>query len=76
MKLNTAAVGRLLKSEAVKRDLQARADRIAAAAGPGMDSTVVEGTNRARAFVTTGTFKARFAEATTRRLTRAIDAGR
>jgi tRNA A37 threonylcarbamoyltransferase TsaD len=75
-KLNTGNVGKLLKSEAVQANLKERADRIAAAAGPGMEASVKAGPNRARASVFTATPEAMLAEAIERRLTRAIDAGR
>lgn len=74
--INKKAVGEILRSPAVLADLEARARRIAAAAGPGhkVDSEV--GTKRARAAVITETTEARRAEAKARTLTRAIDAGR
>ena len=69
-------VGKILNSVAVQIDLKRRADRIAAAAGPGMVSSVQPGKNRARASVITGNRKARENEAINRALTRALDAGR
>lgn len=74
--LNRKNVRELLRSEAVRRDLERRAQNIAAAAGPGhiVDSQI--GRNRARAAVITATFDAMRAEARDRNLTRAIDAGR
>jgi tRNA A37 threonylcarbamoyltransferase TsaD len=76
MNINKGNIGALLKSVAVQRDLKARTDRIAAAAGPGMVASVQAGRNRARASVITTTKGAREAEARDRRLTRALDAGR
>jgi hypothetical protein len=76
MKLRSDNVGKLLKSKEVQADLKARADRIASLAGEGMEASVRVGRTRARASVITATAKARLAEATDRRLTRAIDAGR
>jgi hypothetical protein len=74
--LNRRNIRALLKSEAVRADLERRAENIAAAAGPGhiVDSQI--GRNRARAAVITSTAEAMRAEATDRNLTRAIDAGR
>lgn len=67
----------LLQSPAMRADLKRRADRIAAAAGPGMVAEEVRLTStRARVSVKTETFDAKRAEATDRALTRAIDAGR
>lgn len=67
---------RLRKLPEVKADLERRAQRIAAAAGPGMETDSDVGRTRARASVRTTTNAARRAEATDRALTRAIDAGR
>jgi tRNA A37 threonylcarbamoyltransferase TsaD len=75
-KLRKDNVGKLLNSAAVQADLKRRADRIAAAAGPGMVASVQPGRNRARASVITATQRAREAEARDRALTRALDAGR
>lgn len=74
--LAAAAIGKLLESPAVKADLKRRADRIAAAAGPGFEASVVSGRNRARASVITATPEARLAEARDHVLLRALDAGR
>lgn len=74
--LNRDGPRQLRRLPAVQADLKRRADRIAAAAGAGMEASVVEGTNRARASVITDSTGARRAEATGRALTRAIDAGR
>lgn len=74
--LNSAGIRKLLRSAEVQAELKRRADRIAAAAGPGMEASVVAGANRARASVITGNARARRAEATTADLTRALDAGR
>jgi hypothetical protein len=75
IKFNNKELDRLLK-EGIRGDLKKRADRIAAAAGDGMESSVVIGRTRARASVITGTYAARRAEARNATLTRAIDAGR
>jgi hypothetical protein len=59
-------------------EVRGRAERIASAAGPGMevDSQITGGRGRARASVRTATTEARRAEANDRALTRALDAGR
>lgn len=82
-KVNSAGVRELLRGAPVQADLKARADRIAAAANADLTSGdtgfVVDvdiGKNRARAVVVTATPEAMNAEATSRTLTRSIDAGR
>lgn len=74
--LNRKGIGDLLRSEEVRQELVRRATKIAAAAGPGhvVDSEI--GPNRARAVVITATAEAMVAEATDRRLSAALDAGR
>lgn len=74
--LNRKGIKDLLRSEGTRHDLKKRADRIAAQAGPGLVAHSEIGPNRARAEVVTDTMEARYAEATSRALTRAIDAGR
>lgn len=74
--MNGAGIQELLKSAEVQAELKARADRIAAAAGEGMEPSVRVGRSRARASVITGSREAKLAEATDRALTRALDAGR
>lgn len=69
-------VGKILRSPAVAADLRRRANNIAAAAGPGFLASVVVGRTRARGSVITTDERSRRAEATTRALTRALDAGR
>lgn len=76
VRLNNAAVRDLLRSPAVQRDIKRRADAIARQAGPGFEADLEVGRNRARAEVRTTTREARRAEATTRDLSRALDAGR
>lgn len=63
----------LLTSPEVVADIQARADRVAAAAGPGHDVRNTT-TNRARATVMTISDMAVIAEATEHALTKAIPA--
>jgi len=74
--LNRKGMRQLLRSPEVLADLERRAERIAARAGDGMEPSAMVGKNRARASVITATHSARRAEATSRALTRAIDAGR
>ena len=74
--LNRKGIVELLQSQAVADDLAARGDRIAAAAGEGFEVKATTNRDRAVVFVSTETFEARQAEAETRALTRAIDAGR
>lgn len=76
IELNSAAVRSLLRSSEMLEDLRSRAQRIANAAGEGMEANAAVGPNRARASVVTATFEARHREATRRALTSAIDAGR
>lgn len=65
----------LLTSPEVVGDVQARAQRVAAAAGPGHDVKDTT-TNRARATVMTISDLAKLGEATDHTLTRAIPAAR
>lgn len=74
--LNRRGVRELLRSREIQADLERRAQRIAAAAGPGHEVTVEQGRNRARAAVRTDTIDAMISEATDHTLTRALDAGR
>lgn len=76
VKLNSKGVRELLRSQEVLADLEERADRVAAAAGPGHRVEAEIGPNRARAAVITDTPEAMVAEATNRTLTRAVDAAR
>lgn len=75
-KLNSAGIVATMKSAGVRADVRARAERIAAAAGPGHQVRVAEGRTRVRATVTTATRAAKKSEAKNKTLTRAIDAGR
>jgi hypothetical protein len=76
VKINRAAVRELLKSKEVEADLERRARKIAAAAGPGMEVAVDQAANRARVVVYTDGIDAILAETYHQSLTRAIDAGR
>jgi hypothetical protein len=76
VKLNRRNVAALLKDERVRADLEGRAKRIAAQAGPGMSYDSIIGRNRARATVWTDTPEAMVNEARSGSLSSAIDAGR
>lgn len=76
IELNSAGMAELLRDDGVRQDLERRARRIAAAAGPGMAVQSSRGRRRALAMVWTDTPEAKRAEAKDRKLTRAIDAGR
>ncbi len=66
----------LLKGPEIKRLIDAKTTRIAATAGPGMETDGAVGRNRYRGSVRTATFEARKAEASNRALSKALDAGR
>lgn len=76
IEINSAGIQALLKSDEVQALLKAKADRIAVAAGEGMEASSRIGRTRARASVVTATSAARKAEAVDRSLTKALDAGR
>lgn len=76
VKINKDVARSLLRSTEVQGDLQERADRIAASAGPGFVAEVEVGANRARGVVYTSDIDSMIAEAQDRSLTRALDAGR
>lgn len=76
VKMNAKGARAILQSAEVQAELGRRARNVALAAGPGMEASVRVGANRARASVITGTAAARRAEATSKALTRALDAGR
>jgi hypothetical protein len=76
IEVNSAGIQALLKSEEVQALLEAKGQRIAAAAGDGFEVSSRIGATRARASVITATRAARKAEAVDRALTSAIDAGR
>lgn len=76
IKLNRAGVQQLLTSQEVTDDLTKRGERMAAAAGEGVEATTTRNRDRTVVFVRTETFDAMRAEAEDRTLTRAIDAGR
>jgi hypothetical protein len=74
--VNQSAIRDLLRSREVERDLLARAQRIARAAGEGYEADSQIGTNRARASVRTVGPAAAMDEAIDHTLLRALDAGR
>lgn len=77
IEFNEDAARELLKSPEVQADLERRAAAIAGAAGDGtFDVTPSMTPTRARVSVGTADHAARHAEATTRSLTSALDAGR
>lgn len=80
VQLNSSEVRKLLRGEGqyigVRNDLEARARRMQAAAGPGFAVDVQVGANRARGEVFTLGGIGRKAEARSRALTRSVDAGR
>lgn len=76
LKLTRNGPRQLRRSGGVAADLRGRAERVSGQAGPGMNVSSTVGANRARASVVTATYDAMRAEATTRALTRAIDAAR
>ena len=73
--LNRSGIAELLKSAEMQAVITAKANAVAAAAGPGHDVKNTT-TNRARATVGTNTLEAMEAEATDHTLTRAINAAR
>lgn len=74
--LNRKAIKALLRSDEVEAELRRRAERVAAAAGPGHRVDSGKGPSRARAAVITDTTAARRAEAKHRTLTRALNAAK
>lgn len=76
VKMNRAAVRKLLKAPELREDLERRARKMASAAGPGFEADSQIGRNRARAMAYTSDFESMRAEAEDHALTRAIDAGR
>lgn len=76
IRVNRSGVREIMRSQAVAAELHERGEKIAAAAGEGMEVESHIGANRARTIVTTATFEARQAEAKDRRLTKALDAVR
>ena len=75
-KLRREAIRELLTSPQVEAELRRRAERVAAEAGPGHVVDSQRGKRRARAAVITANTEAIVAEARTRNLTRALNAGR
>jgi phosphosulfolactate synthase (CoM biosynthesis protein A) len=76
IKLDRKAMRDLLRSPELLADVEERARRIAQTAGDGHGVRSEVGRNRVRAAVVTESFEAARAEARSRNLTRAIDAGR
>ncbi|MFJ6532481.1 hypothetical protein [Microbacterium sp. NPDC091662] len=76
IKINSAGARAVLQSPGVAADGAARGARIAAAAGPGFEVESTTNSDRAVTFVRATTKEARAAEANSRALTRAVNAGR
>ena len=79
IELNHEGIRQLLTSQAVADDLQARAERIAAAAGgssEGIEAVRTGGAARARSIVITTTYAAQARQARDNVLQRSLDAGR
>lgn len=76
LKLNQKGIIAMLSSSEVSGELTRRGERMANAAGDGVEVTTARNRDRATVFVRTETFEAKRDEATNRTLTRAIDAGR
>lgn len=72
IELNYAGIGKLLKDPAIQRMLGDIAAHIAAAAGPGFESSSTIGRNRALAMAWAETYEAMRAEAKDRALSRAF----
>ncbi len=72
LKLNSRGMQEMLKSDGVLADVTARAERVATAAGPGMEASSMIGKTRARASVITATPDAMRNEADNKALTRAF----
>jgi hypothetical protein len=80
IELDSAGIQELLTGSDVAADMKRRAEAVADRAGEGFEVAEYEarygGSPRAVAVVRAGTTEARRAEATSKALTRAIDAGR
>lgn len=76
IKWRIAGFRELRLAPGVIENLGERADRIAAAAGPGYEPSTFEGRNRGRASVITADFGARRDNAKNQTLLRSLDAGR
>lgn len=76
LKMKKAGSRQLLTGSAVEDDIRARAEAIAHAAGDGFEAEVTIGRQRVLGAVRPVTFAAAEAEAKSRVLTKAIDAGR
>lgn len=74
--MDPRTVGKLLRGAEMEAIIGRSVRAIAEAGGPGMEASVVQGRTRVRGSVITATQGAREAEARSRALTRAIDAGR
>lgn len=73
---NRKAYAALLRSTEMLNEVRARAERIAAAAGPGFEASSMIGRNRARASVRTADVQAIRRNSRDNTLIRSLDAGR
>ena len=76
LELNKDVVASLLRSAEVEKELRARGNAIAEAAGEGHEVSAFQGHDRVHVVVRTATHDAKQAEAEDRNLTRSIDAAR
>lgn len=76
IRFNYKGFDEVRRSEGVRADLAARAQRIASAAGPGFETKATLNPGRAGVLVYADTHEAMVAEAEDKALTRAIDSGR
>ena len=76
VKINSAGARAVLKSAGVQADLDARADRIAAAAGSGYEASTYPWRTRGRSSVITGNGAAMRDNSRNQTLLRAVNAGR
>lgn len=76
VRLKIGAIRKILRSAPVTAEVARRAQRAAAAAGPGFEAVVKPHKYTSRAFVQTGTPEAARAEAENKALTRALGAMR
>ncbi|ALA67562.1 hypothetical protein [Corynebacterium lactis] len=76
IKWNREAFEQIRRAPGIVADLNARAGRIAEAAGPGFEPGSYEGKTRHRASVITATAKAKAQDAKHHTILRSVDAGR
>jgi hypothetical protein len=75
--LNNAEFNALRRGPEIRKDIEARVNRVAAVAGDGFEASMWDGKQTARGSVVTGTFEARRKQAKEgNTLQRSLDAGR